>query len=211
MPDPSPPRAPSIEPRIQLTWKQRIGFPVMVAIPILALFGVFGGSEGGKVATVFRVAFVYVFIWACFRTLGKRELSQLAPFELVMLLLIPQFFSRALIREDLSMTNAIVAASTLFSLVFLTSIASFRFGGFRRFMEANPTVLVRRGELLPTNLGRERIAPDDIFSAMHKAGIERIEQVAWAILESDGKIAIIRAGGGEVHSPDSEKGVGVRG
>ena len=160
--------------------------------------------------TVFRVVFVYVFIWACFRTLGKRELSQLAPFEFVMLLLIPQFFSRALTRQDYSMTNSIVAATTLFSLVFLTSIASFRFGGFRHLIESTPTVLVSQGELLRTNLGHERIAPDDIFSAMHKAGIERIEQVAWAILESDGKIAIIRAGGGEVHNPDSEKGVGAR-
>lgn len=160
--------------------------------------------------TVFRVVFVYVFIWACFRTLGKRELSQLAPFEFVMLLLIPQFFSRALTRQDYSMTNSIVAATTLFSLVLLTSIASFRFGGFRRFMEANPTVLVRQGELLPHNFGRERIVPEEIFSAMHKAGIEKLEQVAWAILESDGKIAIIRADSGQVHNPDSEKGIGVR-
>jgi uncharacterized membrane protein YcaP (DUF421 family) len=160
--------------------------------------------------TVLRVVFVYAFVWACFRTLGKRELSQMAPFELVMLLLIPQFFSRALTRQDYSMTNSVVAASTLFSLVFLTSIASFRFAGFRRIMESKPTVLVRRGELLPSSLGRERIAPDEIFSAMHKAGIERIEDVAWAILESDGKIAIIRAGGGEVHNPDSEKGTGAR-
>jgi uncharacterized membrane protein YcaP (DUF421 family) len=150
------------------------------------------------VETVLRVVFVYVFIWACFRTLGKRELSQMAPFEFVMLLLIPQFFSRALTRQDYSMTNSIVAASTLFSLVLLTSIASFRFAGFRHFIASKPTVLVRQGELLPTNLGRERIAPAEIFSAMHKAGIERIEDVAWAILESDGKIAIIRAGGGEV-------------
>lgn len=155
--------------------------------------------------TVFRVVFVYVFIWVCFRTLGKRELSQLAPFEFVMLLLIPQFLSRALIRQDFSMTNSIVAATTLFSLVFLTSIASFRFGGFRRFMASTPTVLVSQGELLSTNLGRERIAPEEIFSAMHKAGIETIEQVKWAILESDGKIAIIRTSGGEVHNPDSEK------
>jgi uncharacterized membrane protein YcaP (DUF421 family) len=210
MPDPSPPRAPSIEPRTQLSWRQRIGLPIMIAIPIVALFGVFGGSDGGKVATVLRVAFVYVFIWACFRILGKRELSQLAPFEFVMLILIPQFFSRALIREDLSMTNAIVAATTLFSLVFLTSVASFRFRGFRHFVESDPTVLVSQGELLRANLGRERIAPDDIFSAMHKAGIERIEQVRWAILESDGKIAIIRADAGEVHNPDSGKEVGAR-
>ena len=57
----------------------------------------------------------------------------------------------------------------------------------------HPTVLVRRGKLLPRTLGHERIAPDEIFSAMHKAGIERIEDVAWAILEADGKIAIIPA------------------
>ena len=142
--------------------------------------------------TVFRVVLVYVFMWACFRTLGKRELSQLAPFEFVMLLLIPQFFSRALTRQDYSMTTSVVAATTLFSLVFLTSMASFRSGGFRRFMEARPTVLVRQGEFVPANLSLVRIAPDDIYSAMHKAGVERIEQVAWAILESDGKIAIIR-------------------
>jgi uncharacterized membrane protein YcaP (DUF421 family) len=162
------------------------------------------------VETVLRVIFVYAFVWACFRTLGKRELSQMAPFEFVMLLLIPQFFSRALTRQDYSMTNSVVAATTLFSLVMLTSIASFRFDGFRHFMEATPRVLVRQGELVPSNLGRERIAPDEIFSAMHKAGVEKLEDVAWAILESDGKIAIVRAGGGEVHNPDSEKGMGAR-
>src|SRR3981081_650002 len=119
--------------------------------------------------TVLRVVFVYVFVWACFRTLGKRELSQMAPFELVMLLLIPQFFSRALTRQDYSMTNSIVAATTLFSLVILTSIASFKFAGFRRFMESKPAVLVRQGKLLRDSLGHERVAPDEIFSAMHKA------------------------------------------
>ncbi|HEX9311039.1 MAG TPA: YetF domain-containing protein [Gemmatimonadaceae bacterium] len=160
--------------------------------------------------TVLRVIFVYVFIWACFRTLGKRELSQMAPFELVMLLLIPQFFSRALTRQDYSMTNSLVAATTLFSLVFLTSIASFRLNGFRRVMESKPMVLVRQGELLPRALGGERIAPEEIFSAMHKAGIETIEEVAWAILESDGKIAIIRSGGGPVQNPDSQRGTGAR-
>jgi uncharacterized membrane protein YcaP (DUF421 family) len=145
------------------------------------------------VETVLRVIFVYIFVWACLRILGKRELSQMAPFELLMLLFIPQFFSRALTRQDYSMTNSVIAATTLFSLVLLTSSASFRFAGFRYFMESSPTVLVRRGKLLPRTLGHERIAPDEIFSAMHKAGIERIEDVAWAILEADGKIAIIPA------------------
>ncbi len=161
--------------------------------------------------TVLRVTFVYCFVWACLRIIGKRELSQMAPLELVMLLLIPQFFSRALTRQDYSMTNAVVAATTLFSLVVLTSMATFKYPGFRRFMESEPTILVRRGQILPTSLGHERIAPDEIFSAMHKAGIERIEEVAWAILESDGKIAIIRADGGKVHNPDAGGGIAAPG
>jgi uncharacterized membrane protein YcaP (DUF421 family) len=160
--------------------------------------------------TVIRVVFVYIFVWACFRVLGKRELSQMAPFELVMLLFVPQFFSRALTRQDYSMTNAVAASTTLFSLVLLTSILSFRFGAFRRFMEARPTVLVKRGQILDRALGHERIAPEEIFAAMHKAGIERLDQVQWAILESDGKIAIIRSDGGQVQRSASESGSGAR-
>ncbi len=160
--------------------------------------------------TVIRVIFVYILVWACFRVVGKRELSQMAPFELVTLLFVPQFFSRALTRQDYSMTNAIVASTTLFSLVMLTSVLNFRFTSFRRFVEARPTVLVKRGQILSRSLGQERIAAAEIYSAMHKAGIERIEQVQWAILEADGKIAIIRADAGPVHRTGVEGGVGAR-
>jgi uncharacterized membrane protein YcaP (DUF421 family) len=141
--------------------------------------------------TIFRVVFVYVFVWACFRVLGKRELTQMSPFELVTLLFIPQLFSRALTRQDYSMTNAVIGASTLFLLVFLTSAASYRSSRFARVVEAQPRVLVRRGQLVPEHLDRERIPARDIFSAMHKVGLERLEQVEWAILEGDGKISLI--------------------
>jgi len=141
--------------------------------------------------TVFRVVFTFVFVWACFRVLGKRELTQMSPFELVTLLFIPQLFSRALTRQDYSMTNAVIGASTLFLLVFLTSAASYRNSRFARIVQAKPTVLVRHGQLVQEHLNRERIPAGDIFSAMHKAGLERLEQVEWAILEGDGKIALI--------------------
>ena len=130
---------------------------------------------------------------ACFRIIGKRELTGMSPFELVMLLFIPQLFSRAITRQDYSMTNAVIGATTLFSLVFLTSIGSHRSRRFRRIMQADPTVLVRRGQLVEALLNRERILPDDLFSAMHKVGLERLDQVEWAILESDGRIALIPA------------------
>lgn len=141
--------------------------------------------------TVPRVVFVYVLVWACFRILGKRELTQMSPFELVTLLFVPQLFSRALTRQDYSMTNAVIGATTLFSLVFLTSLASYRFPRFAGVMEARPTVLVHRGALVDAHLDRERIAASDIFSAMHKVGLDRLEQVEWAILEADGRIALV--------------------
>jgi uncharacterized membrane protein YcaP (DUF421 family) len=141
--------------------------------------------------TVWRVAFVYALVWACFRVVGKRELTQMTPFELVTLLFIPQLFSRALTRQDYSMTNAVIGAATLFTLVFLTSTLSHRFPRFRSVLEAKPSILIRRGELDPAVLNRERISPADIFSAMHKVGIEDLRNVEWALLEGDGKIAII--------------------
>src|SRR5690242_8674639 len=127
--------------------------------------------------TVFRVLFVYALVWACFRVIGKRELTQMSPFELVTLLFIPQLFSRALTRQDYSMTNAVIGATTLFSLVFLTSAASYRFRGISRILQARPAILVSHGTLVEPQLNRERIAPEDIFAAMHKVGLQRLDQV----------------------------------
>jgi uncharacterized membrane protein YcaP (DUF421 family) len=89
------------------------------------------------------------------------------------------------------MTNAVIGATTLVTLVFLTSAGSYRFRWLSRVVQARPTVLVRRGVLIEQHLNRERIAPEDIFSAMHKVGLEQLDQVEWAILEGDGKIALI--------------------
>jgi len=141
--------------------------------------------------TVIRVLFVYVVLWSCFRVLGKRELTQMSPFELVTLLLILQLFSRAVTRQDYSMTNGVIGATTLFALVFITSALSYRFSRFSRIVQARPTILVSRGVLVEEHLNRERIAPEDLFSAMHKVGLEHLGQVEWAILEGDGKIALI--------------------
>ncbi len=156
--------------------------------------------------TVLRVIFVYVLVWACFRVLGKRELTQMSPFELVTLLFIPQLFSRALTRQDYSMTNAVIGATTLFTLVFLTSAASYRSQRFARVVQARPRVLVQHGVLVEESLNRERIAPEDVFSAMHKVGLERLDHVEWAILESDGKIALIPSPSG-VHEHASSQAV----
>jgi uncharacterized membrane protein YcaP (DUF421 family) len=141
--------------------------------------------------TVLRIAFIYFFLMLAIRLMGKRELSEMSAFELVTLLLIPEIFATALSREDYSMTHAVIGAATLFTLVFITSLATFRFKRVEEIVEGKPTVLVHNGRFIERHLKRERLTPDEIFTEMHKSGIEQLEQVRWAILEMDGKIAII--------------------
>ena len=141
--------------------------------------------------TVLRIAFVYFTLMVALRVLGKRELSEMSPFELVTLLMIPEIFSPALAREDYSMTHATIGAATLFTLLFLTSALTFRFKGAERVVEGKATVLVRNGQFLERNMQHERVTPDEVLTEMHKSGIEQIEEVRWAILEMDGKIAIV--------------------
>ena len=142
--------------------------------------------------TVLRIALVYVVLMLGFRVLGKRELSKLSPFELVTLLLIPEIFSQAMVREDFSMTNALIAVSTLCCLVVATSLLTHRFGWFERVIEAPPTLLVEHGRILLRHMDQERIQASELFSEMHKSGIERLSEVKWAILGSDGHISFVR-------------------
>jgi len=141
--------------------------------------------------TVIRVVVIYAVILAGLRLIGKREFGQLSPLELITLLLVPELVSQAALRSDYSLTTGIVAITTLFSLVFLTSLASHRLKRVEKMVAGEPTVLVVRGKLLVENLNRERISTDEIYNAMHKSGLERLTQVRWAILETDGRIAIV--------------------
>ena len=143
--------------------------------------------------TVLRTAVTYLVIMAGFRIMGKRELGQLSPFELVTLLLIPEIFAQAVVGEDFSMTNAVIAFTTLLSLVFLTSVAAHRSRRFGALVEAQPSVLVAHGALVEANLNRERITPQELYTELHMSGLEELSQVKWAILEPDGKISVIPA------------------
>ena len=140
---------------------------------------------------VFRVLFVYLFLLVIFRLLGKRELSQLSPFELVVLILLPQMLTDGLSSGDQSLTSATVGSATLLLLVFLTSILSHRFKWFETLTEGEATVLVHNGRFLDQNMNRERVQPAEVFTHMRMAGVERLEQVKWAILEDDGQISVI--------------------
>lgn len=155
--------------------------------------------------TVLRVAFIYLFLLVALRVMGKREFSELSAIEFVTLLLIPELMQQAMIRQDYSLTNAIIGVATLLTLTFITSLVMHRSKRMETLIEGIPMVLVQDGRLLEDAMNKERVTPDEIFTQMHMMGLYDLQQVRWAILETEGRIAIIPQDGLRLNPPDEER------
>src|SRR5215218_7990717 len=105
---------------------------------------------------------LFVFVFALTRIMGRRELSSLAPFDLVLLVVLGDAIQQGLTQDDYSVTGAIIAVSTLALLQRSTSFLSWRFGFLRKVLEGDPIVIVQDGKVLERNLKRERITRDEI-------------------------------------------------
>ncbi len=115
----------------------------------------------------------------------------MSAFELVTLLFVPQLFSRALTRQDYSFTNAVIGATTLLTLVWVTSLVAYRFPRVAHALTGEPSVLVSDGEFLPNAMDRERVSAKDLYAEFHRVGLHQVKQVRWAILETSGAITIV--------------------
>jgi uncharacterized membrane protein YcaP (DUF421 family) len=160
---------------------------------------------------VLRVVVIYLVIVVGLRLLGKREFGQLSPLELVTLLLVPEIVSSAIQGDHFSVTHAIVGVSTLFVLVFLTSLLSARSKRFQTLLDGEPRVLIHDGKLVLRSLMAERVSPDEVMSEMRKAGFDQLEHIRWAILETDGKISIVPRSSAAHHAPQQTREKDARG
>ncbi len=140
--------------------------------------------------TVLRVAATYVFLMIALRILGKREFSQLTPLELVSLLIVPEIVSQGLVGEH-SLVDSLTGVATLLVLVFATSLVSYRWKRADAAISGEPTVLVQDGRLRRRAMDETRVSADELEAEMRKAGLERLEDVKWAVLESGGNISFI--------------------
>lgn len=141
--------------------------------------------------TVIRVAIAYIFVVAGLRIAGKRTFGELSPADLVVLMLIPEFLQQAVVREDFSMTNALVAVSMLLLMGMIAETLSYRFPRLGQVIEGSPVTVVSHGFLRTDRMDRERLGAEEILDAMHNAGVERMEQVKWAVLYPDGTVAVV--------------------
>jgi uncharacterized membrane protein YcaP (DUF421 family) len=141
---------------------------------------------------VLRATVIFLALYVLMRLMGKRELGQMTPFELIVLVVIGDLIQQAVTQNDFSLTGAIIAVSTIAFWALVFSWLSYLSPRAERLLEGEPRVIVRDGELIEGNLRRNRLTRSEIESEMRLAGIAHMRDVAWAILEARGKISFIQ-------------------
>ena len=155
------------------------------------LWNVDGGS---LLLIVVRTVVVYCVVLVALRVAGKRELGQMTPFDLVVLLILANAVQNAMVGPDQSLNGGLLAAITILFLNWLLAAAGLRSMLLRRRLLGTPTVLVNDGEFVAANLRREGVTEDEVLQALREHGMDELALVKLAVLEVDGTISVIPAG-----------------
>ena len=140
---------------------------------------------------VLRAAAAFVFVFLLLRVLGRRELSALEPFDLILLVVIGDLVQQGVTQSDMSFTGLALAVGTFALLSIATSWLSFRFGSLRKVLEAGPLVVVEHGKPIERNMRTERLTLEEIAAAARLQQIASLDDVEWAIVENGGQISFI--------------------
>ena len=146
---------------------------------------------------VIRATVMFALLFGLLRLMGKRELGQMTPFELVMLVVLGDLIQQGITHNDFSLTGATLAIATFAFWATLLGWVSYRWPRAERAIEGEPRVLIRDGSWIEANMKRDRLTRRELESEMRLAGIASVRDVAWAILEPEGRISFIRRGDGE--------------
>lgn len=139
-----------------------------------------------------RAAGIYIALWAIIRISGRRTLSEMTTFDFVLLLIIGEATQQALLGDDFSITNGLIVIVTLLLIDVLVSLAKTRWGAVGKWVDGVPTIVVADGRPLAERLRKARLTEEDIMEAARRLqGLERIDQIKFAVLEVSGGITII--------------------
>jgi uncharacterized membrane protein YcaP (DUF421 family) len=137
-----------------------------------------------------RAVIVYGFIYALLRVVGKKHVGEMAPFDLVVLLILSESVQNALVSADKSITGGLVVAATLVGASALVGYASWRNKRVANILEGKPGILVRNGRVLKHVLAREQITQSELLEALRQEGCTSVSRVRYAILENAGHITV---------------------
>lgn len=141
---------------------------------------------------VLRAVVIYVFLFVLMRLIGRRELSQLQPFDVLLLVVLGDLITQGALQSDMSLTGALLASGTFALLTVATSFLAFRFRRLRPVLEGEPLVVVTDGKVVERNLARERLTIEDVQEEARANGIGSLADVRWGVLETTGRISFIQ-------------------
>ena len=142
--------------------------------------------------SVLRGLLVYVFLLAIFRLAGKRTLSEATTFDLVLLLIISETTQQAMIDDDHSMTNGLLLILTLVGSSIVLSLLKQRVPALEKLLDGVPLVIIEDGKMHKDRMDKERVDEEDILEAARSLqGLERIDQIKYAVVERSGDISIV--------------------
>jgi uncharacterized membrane protein YcaP (DUF421 family) len=139
-----------------------------------------------------RTGVIYLVVLAGVRLSGKREVGQMTPFDLTLLLLLSNSVQNAMTGPDTSLIGGVIAATTLLVLNYLIGTLSGVNRKFRRLVEGEPSLLIHDGKPIETHMARERVSMDELERAVREHGIAKCSDVALAVLEVDGSISCLK-------------------
>jgi uncharacterized membrane protein YcaP (DUF421 family) len=140
---------------------------------------------------VLRAVLAFGFIFFLTRVVGRRELSSLEPFDLIMLIVLGDLVQQGVTQSDYSVTGLVLAAGTIALMQVLTSYLNFRFKRMRTVLEGEPIVLIEDGRVLERNVHRERMTRHELEEQARLSQIASLDDVRWAVLETSGQISFI--------------------
>lgn len=141
---------------------------------------------------VLRAVAVYVVLLLLFRVAGRRTLAEITTFDFVLLLIIGEAVQPALLGDDFSVTTALVVVTTLLFIDVMLSLLKARSARVEKMLDGVPTIIVENGRCLRDRMDKARVSQDDVMEAARRLqGIERLDQIKYAVLEVSGGITVI--------------------
>jgi uncharacterized membrane protein YcaP (DUF421 family) len=144
---------------------------------------------------IVRALIVYCFLLLLIRLSGKKHVGELAPFDLLLLLILSESVQNAMNPGDESVTGGLVIAATLIGINHFVGYLSFRSKKIERIVEGTPKVLVYNGKVDQKIMNQEQVTQHELETAMRHEGVSSLKKVKFAVLESDGAISIIKKSG----------------
>ena len=143
-------------------------------------------------AIMARTSVIYVLVLIGIRLTGKREVGQMTPFDLTLLLLLSNSVQNAMTGPDTSLLGGVVAAGILLILNYVLAEVSGMNRRFRGVIQGSPTLLVHNGQLITAHCAKEHVSPDEVQRALREHGVANTSEVALAVLEVDGSISVLK-------------------